>query len=40
MAGVSMKTVSNVVNGYGFVKPENVLTFFRAVEEFLAQHLA
>jgi len=32
LAGVSMKTVSNVVNGYGFVKPENR----RRVEEALA----
>ena len=23
LAGVSVKTVSNVVNGYAFVKPEN-----------------
>jgi DNA-binding LacI/PurR family transcriptional regulator len=32
LAGVSIKTVSNVVNGYGFVKPENR----RRVEEALA----
>ncbi|WP_033290268.1 LacI family DNA-binding transcriptional regulator [Amycolatopsis jejuensis] len=32
MAGVSVKTVSNVVNGYAFVKPENR----RRVEEALA----
>ncbi|MDX6741142.1 LacI family DNA-binding transcriptional regulator [Actinocorallia sp. A-T 12471] len=32
LAGVSVKTVSNVVNGYGFVKPENR----RKVEEALA----
>ncbi|GAA3194068.1 LacI family DNA-binding transcriptional regulator [Actinocorallia longicatena] len=32
LAGVSVKTVSNVVNGYGFVKPENR----RRVEEALA----
>ena len=31
LAGVSIKTVSNVVNGYGFVKPENR----RRVEEAL-----
>src|ERR1700755_169820 len=32
IAGVSVKTVSNVVNGYAFVKPENR----RRVEEALA----
>ena len=32
LAGVSVKTVSNVVNGYAFVKPENR----RRVEEALA----
>jgi DNA-binding LacI/PurR family transcriptional regulator len=32
LAGVSVKTVSNVVNGYGFVKPENR----RRVEEALS----